>query len=215
MAVTSGPRQSLSRERVVSTALALVDAEGLEALSMRRLGAALGMATMAVYYYLPNKAALLDAVVEAGMAEIDLGVDDPSRPAEERLVRAAKAYGEVLVRHSNTLPLLMVRGPVTPTGLAPVELMVSVLRSGGLSLENAMAGMHMLAAAVRGYAAIIAREMAEPEQRDVEGLVALTSPEEFPNLSEAAARPEQDLQAQFEFGLRAIAAGLLELGGRR
>ena len=75
--------------------------------------------------------------------------------------------------------------------------------------------MHMLAAAVRGYTAIMAREMAEPEQRGVEGLVAMTSPQGFPNLSEAAAQPEQDLQEQFEFGLRAIAIGLLELGGGR
>jgi TetR/AcrR family transcriptional regulator, tetracycline repressor protein len=212
MPTVSKPRKPLSRERVVRTALALVDAEGLEALSMRRLGAALGMATMAVYHYLPNKAALLDAVVEAVMAEIDLGVDDPSLPAEERLVNAAKAYGEALVSHSNTLPLLMVRGPVTPAGLAPVELMVAILRSGGLSLENAVAGMHMLAAAVRGYAAIMAREAADPEERDAEGLVALCLPAGLPNLSEAAALPEQDLQAQFEFGLRAIAIGLLKIG---
>lgn len=212
MVATPKPRQPLSRERVVATALALVDAEGLEALSMRRLGAALDMATMAVYYHLPNKAALLDAVVEAVMAEIDLAVDDPSLPAVERLVVAAKAYGEVLVRHSKTLPLMMVRGPVTATGLAPVELMVTILRSGGLSLADAVAGMHMLAAAVRGYAAIMAREAADPEQRDVEGLVVLNLPAELPNLSEAAARPEQDLSAQFEFGLRAIAVGLLEIG---
>ena len=72
------PRKPLSRERIVNTAIALVDAEGLDALTMRRLGAKLGMDPMAVYYYVPNKAALLDAVVEAVMAEIDLGVDDPS-----------------------------------------------------------------------------------------------------------------------------------------
>lgn len=199
----------LSRERIVDTALALVDAEGLEALSMRRLGTELGMDPMAVYYYMPNKAALLDAVVEAVMAEIDLSVDDPSEPARERLVRAAMAYAAVLIRHSNALPVLLARGPATPAGLAPVEMMVAILRQGGLSVEHATAGMNIMAAAVRGYAAIIATGMAHPEQHHVEENVALASREEFPFLSEAAAQPQQDLQAQLEFGLRAIAIGLL------
>ena len=194
----------------MDTAIALVDAEGLDALTMRRLGAELGMDPMAVYHYLPNKAALLDAVVEAVMAEIDLGVDDPSKPAEERLVRAAQAYEEVLLRHRNALPLLLVRGPATPAALAPVEVMVGILRAGGMPPEHAVAGMHVLTAAVRGYAAIIANDLANPGQRDAETLVALASPEQFPYLSEAAAQPAQDLQAAFDFGIRAIAAGLLE-----
>ncbi len=209
MSATPKPRQPLSRERIVDTAIALVDAEGLDALTMRRLGAELGIDPMAVYYYVPNKAALLDAVVEAVMAEIDLGVDDPSRPAEERLVRAAQAYADVLVRHRNALPLLLVRGPATPAALAPVELMVGILRSGGVPPEHAVAGMHVLTAAVRGYAAIIANELTDPGRRDTEALVALASPEQFPYLSEAAAQPRQDTQAAFEFGLRAIASGLL------
>jgi TetR/AcrR family tetracycline transcriptional repressor len=203
------PKAPLSRERIVDAALTLVDAEGLDALSMRRLGAELCMDPMAIYYYVPNKAALLDAVVEAVMAEIDLGVDNASQSVEDRLVRAALAYAEVLLRHSNALPLLLVRGPATPAALAPVELMIGILRNGGLSVEHAVAGMNVMTSAVRGYAAIIAAELADPGQRDVEGLVALASPEDFPYLSEVAAQPQQDLQAQFEFGLRAIAAGLL------
>lgn len=199
----------LSRERIIATALALADEEGLDALSMRRLGVRLGVDPMAVYYYVPNKSALLDAVVEAVMAELDLGVDEPSDPAEQRLVRAATAYAEVLVRHSKTLPLLLTRGPAAPAALAPVELMVRILRDGGLTLENAIAGMNVVTAAVRGYAAIIASETSDSAQHHVEELVALASPEEFPHLSQAAAHPRTDPWRQFEFGVRAIAIGLL------
>jgi TetR/AcrR family tetracycline transcriptional repressor len=209
------PRQPLSRQRIVDAAIALVDAEGLDALTMRRLGAELGMDPMAVYYYVPNKAALLDAVVEAVMAEIDLGVDDGSAAPEERLMRAAKAYAEVLVRHRNALPLLLVRGPATPEALAPVEVMVGILRSGGVPPEHAVAGVHILTAAVRGYAAILAHETADPGEHDAEALVALASPEEFPRLSEAASRPRQDTRAAFEFGLRAIVTGLLGARGAK
>ena len=134
------PREPLSRERIVDTAIALVDAEGMDALTMRRLGAELGMDPMAVYYYLPNKAALLDAVVEAVMSEIDLGVDDPSAPAEERLISAAKAYAEVLVRHRNAIPLLLVRGPATPAALAPVEVVVAILRAAASRLNTPWPG---------------------------------------------------------------------------
>jgi hypothetical protein len=105
--------------------------------------------------------------------------------------------------------VLLARGPASPVALAPVELMVAILRCGGLSLEHALAGMNVMTAAVRGYAAMIATRMADSNHGDVEGSVALTSPEEFPSLSEAAAQPQQDLQAQFDFGLRAVAIGLL------
>jgi putative N-acetylmannosamine-6-phosphate epimerase len=93
--------------------------------------------------------------------------------------------------------------------------MVAILRCGGLSVEHATAGMNIVAAAVRGYAAIIATSMADPEHHLVEENVALTSREEFPYLSEAAAHSRQDLQAQLEFGLRAIAIGLLGAEGTR
>ena len=89
--------------------------------------------------------------------------------------------------------------------------MVGILRTGGVPSEHAVAGMHVLTAAVRGYAAIIANEMANPGEREAEALVALALPDRFPYLSEAAAQPHQDTQAAFEFGLRAIAAGLLRV----
>ncbi|HET6450954.1 MAG TPA: TetR family transcriptional regulator, partial [Spirochaetia bacterium] len=68
-----GSAEALTRQRIVAAALQIVDAEGLAALSMRRLGASLGVDPMAVYYHLPNKAALYDAIVEAVMAEAEWG----------------------------------------------------------------------------------------------------------------------------------------------
>src|SRR5450759_5594645 len=65
-------RPPLSRERIVWTALAIVDADGLDGLTMRRLGKDLDVTTMAVYHHFPNKSALYDGIVEAVMAEIDV-----------------------------------------------------------------------------------------------------------------------------------------------
>jgi AcrR family transcriptional regulator len=212
MSTSTDARRPLSRERIVETALAIVDAEGLDALSMRRLGAELGVNPMAAYYHIPNKAALLDAVVEAVMAEIDLSVDDPSLSPEERLVNAAREYARVLLLHANTLPVLLARGPSTPAALAPVELMVGILRDGGLSLEHAVAGMNTVAAMVRGYVAMVAAGMDEGERPTPEEMAAVMPPEEFPHLYEAVIELGRDPQDQFEFGLRRVAIGVLGAG---
>ena len=104
---------------------------------------------------------------------------------------------------------LLFRGPAAPATIAPVELVVAILRCGGIPPEHTGIGKQLLPAAERSYAATIANETADACHRDTEALVALTSPEQFPYLSEAAAQPRQDPQAAFEFGLRAIAIGLL------
>ena len=74
----AGRSEPLSREEIVDAALAIVDAEGLEALTMRRLGAALGVEAMTLYYHVPNKEALLDLTVERMRSEMRL--PDPLPP---------------------------------------------------------------------------------------------------------------------------------------
>ena len=153
----SRPRPRRSRASAsCATALALVDRDGLKALSMRRLGAELGVDPMAVYYHVPNKDALLDAIVEAVMADIDLDVDDPADPAEERILCAARAYRDAMLAHANALPIVLSRGPRTPASMRPVELLIGILRDAGLPPSRAMAGMNAIAATVRGTIAMVA-----------------------------------------------------------
>ena len=200
----------LSRERIVHTALELVDRDGLPALSMRRLGAELGVDPMAVYYYVPNKDALLDAIVEAVMADIDLTVDIPTDPAEERLVCAARAYRDAMLAHANALPIVLSRGPRTPVSMRPVELLIGILRDAGLPPSRAMAGMNAIAATVRGTVAMVADDAAAPPT--AEELTELSEQfpaDEFPRLREAAMCPTDFLNEDFEFGVRALARGLL------
>lgn len=198
-----GPATPLTREGIVTTALRLVDGEGLKALSMRRLGAALGVDPMAVYYHLPNKEALLDAIVEAVMAEIDLTLDDPAEPPEVRILVAARAYRDAMLAHRNALPIVLTRGPATQVALRPVELLLGVLREAGLPPEQALAGMNAIAAAVRGavgMAASMATRAHAPDR--VEALP-------FAHLREALLHAGDHFERDFEFGLRALARGLL------
>ena len=208
------PDAPLTREGIVKTALAIVDRDGLKALSMRRLGAELGVDPMAVYYHVPNKDALLDAIVEAVMAEIDLTVDDPAAPAEERVLCAARAYRDAMLAHANALPIVLSRGPRTPVAMRPVELLIGILRDAGLQPTQAMAGMNAIAATVRGTIAMVVDDSAEPPTPvELEAMIEQFPADEFPNLREAAMCSPDFIGEDFEFGVRALARGLLGCAG--
>lgn len=208
-------RPPLTRERIVRTALTIVDRDGLAALSMRRLGSELGVDPMAVYYHVPNKEALLDAIVEAVMSEIDLEAEDCGADPEERILSAANAYLAVMLAHANALPIMLSRGPSTSAAARPVEYLIGVLREAGLPPAEAMAGMNAIASAVRGSAAMLAPAGTQPPTaQELEVLAAQFPAAEFPYLAEAA-MAEQDFHCGFEFGLRALARGLLAGAGER
>jgi TetR/AcrR family transcriptional regulator, tetracycline repressor protein len=214
----SGPAAPLSRELIVTTALALVDRDGLKALSMRRLGAELGVDPMAVYYHVPNKDALLDAIVEAVMSEIDLSIDNPTRPAEERILCAARAYRDAMLAHANALPIVLSRGPRTPASMRPVELLIGILRDAGLPPSRAMAGMNAIAATVRGTIAMVANDSLQappPTPEELQAMADEFPADKFPYLREAALCSPDFLHEDFDFGVRALARGLLgEVDGR-
>lgn len=200
----------LSRERIIATALALADREGADALSMRKLGAELGVDPMAVYYHIPNKEALLDAIVEAVMSEIDLSLDDPSAAPEERVLIAALAYRDALLAHAKALPIVLSRGPSTPAAMRPVELLMGIFRQAGLPPDRAAAAMNAIAGLVRGLASMGGGESVEPPTPEaLAGFAARFDPAEFPHLFEAMGTPPDFMGADFEFGVRALARGLL------
>ena len=113
----------------MAAALALVDQEGLAALSMRRLATKLGVDPMAIYYYLPNKAALEYAIVEA--VNVSMGPDmqgfDMSLPLYELVVGAGWLLRTALLRHPNAVPLLVVRSGATLASWRPGDMMVGCL----------------------------------------------------------------------------------------
>lgn len=207
----AGPETPLTRERIVSAAIGIVDRDGLAALSMRRLGAELAVDPMAIYYHVPNKDALFDAIVEAVMAEIDLTGDDPSLPAEERVLWAAHAYRDAMLAHVNALPIVLSRGPSTPVAMRPVEALIGILRDAGLPPYRAMAGMNAVAAAVRGIVGMIASSPPTlPTPEEMAALSERFPADEFPHLREAFLCPEDFFEADFDFGIRALARGLLD-----
>jgi AcrR family transcriptional regulator len=166
---------------------------------------------MAVYYHIPNKQALLDAIIEAVMAGIDLSVDNPDNPPEERILCAARAYRDTMLAHIKALPILLAHGPATPAAMRPVERLIAILRDAGLPPAQAFAGMQVIAAMVRGAVGMgMAMEVNQPpDWEQIEATLRLLPPSEFPNLLESIPVAGEFFEHGFEFGVRALARGLL------
>lgn len=128
-------RLVLSRERIAAAAMALVDRDGLEALSFRKLAAELGCEAMSLYHHFPSKAHLMDALVDACIAAADL--PEPGLPWAEQLRAAARGFRRMALRHPKFAPFLMVHRMNTPIGVAYLNRIVGIFRAGGLDDETA------------------------------------------------------------------------------
>lgn len=130
------PREHpLTRNEVLAVALAMIDAEGPDALSMRKLARALGVEAMTLYHHFPNKDAILDGVV----ALVFAGVRVPEPPPEEWMALSEEmfvAFRTVLVEHPATIGLLARRPLNTDDSADFVEASLSVLARSGLPPER-------------------------------------------------------------------------------
>lgn len=199
-------RQPLSRRRVLEEAVRFTDREGLEALTMRRLGSELGVEAMSLYNHVPNKSALLDGMVEVLLGELE--VPPPAHDWEERIKEGYRAFRRLAHEHPNVFPLLVNRPPDTMDGAWLVEELLRTLRLAGLDRETALHAFRALSSYAFGYAMAEIRGFALEPASSRLGARSL-SPAKFPNLCELAPYLEEvDHDREFEFGLEVIIAGL-------
>lgn len=142
----------LSRERILATALHLVDSEGVEALSMRRLATALGVDPMAIYRHLPDKAAVI-----AGMVELVFGEFQVPTVVEgdwQSQVRAfAAAYRALVQAHPALIVYLITHIEVSaPAVLAVGEYLASALSQAGLAPLQVVTASNLIIDFLNGYA---------------------------------------------------------------
>jgi AcrR family transcriptional regulator len=148
---TKASRKPLSRERVLATAVAMVDSDGVQALTMRRLAAALGVEAMSLYYHLPAKEALLDGVVETVLAEI------PGLPVESdgdwrsRLRRQFLAAREVMLRHPWMPGLLGTRRTIPASVYSYYDSIVGTLVGAGFTHHLAHRALHAFGSLPLGF----------------------------------------------------------------
>ncbi len=204
-------KERLSRQRVLEAALAIVDAEGLGALTMRRLGAELEVEAMSLYRHVPSKEALLDGIVELIVLEIDVpAVDDGDWAEAWRGV--GRSYRQAALAHPNAFPLVTMRPLATPEALRRIDAAYDLLRRAGLDEQTSIVAFRTLASFTRGFALEEVTGRALGAQAD--GVEHRLDPRElpaaeFPRISELASRlVAADHGAVFESGLDLILTGL-------
>ncbi len=219
-------REPLSREEIIRAALRILDSEGLDALSMRRLGRELGAGATSLYWHVNDKDELLDLVLDEVIGEVDLSVADPGLLWRERVVRAARELRRVLVAHRGVSQIFGSRLALGPRLLDGFERFITIFHEAGFEgRELALANQVVLNYAT-GYAVFEARGVTGPlaEGRSVEEVQALTGQmlaglpaERFPTLlSIAADMGRLSADESFEYGLARILDGLeLELERHR
>jgi AcrR family transcriptional regulator len=215
-AVRSSGDGKITPELVFATALAMIDRDGADALSMRRLGAALGRDPMILDRHAPGKAALLDGVVETVLAQLRVDPADPDWAAQLRAV--ARDYRALALAHPNVVPLLVTRPLATPLALRPrgtlrpLEDILALLTRAGFSGPDALHVYRALFGFLNGHVLNELQELVEnPDETDDLlrlGLHRLPLVE-FPLLrSLAHALAAYDGAAELERGLDILLTGL-------
>jgi TetR/AcrR family transcriptional regulator, tetracycline repressor protein len=150
-----GPRRALTEDEILDAALSLLDDGGANAASIRGIAAKVGVAPNAVYTYFPDKAAVVEALVERLLGQVDHDVfADRSRPWRERVEALALELRERLSAHPGAVPLL-IGGPLNgPQALAINERLLQLLADAGLDKDDAARAAYLLFAYVVGSIAL-------------------------------------------------------------
>jgi AcrR family transcriptional regulator len=207
-------RTPLSRERVLRAALDMADGDGLDALTMRALGQALGVEAMSLYNYIADKDDLLAGIVELVLSEFVLAHTVEDWRSDMRAT-AVSAH-EALLRHpwATRLVLSPTSARMISARMAYIESILARLRDAGFTPEAASRGYHALDSHILGFTiwqlghALPAD--APPDFNDM--LMRQLDPDTFPYLMEHAGvhmkESDGEEEGEFEFGLDLILEGL-------
>jgi AcrR family transcriptional regulator len=216
-----GPKPGLSVEAIVQAAIRVADSEGLAALSMRRVADELGVGTMSLYRYVPNKSVLLDVMMDTVIGEA-LGADEPSGGWRVKLEASAREELALLLRHPWMLQVAVGRPVLGPNELAAVERQLGVVAGLGLTEHEMMGVIGLVDSHVRGVAQLFV-DAAQAAQRTgvsdeqfwtavSSGLEAAVREDRFPLLWKVSTAgvfdPAADEMFLFEFGLQRVLDGV-------
>lgn len=190
--------------------VALIERDGLDAVTMRRLAAELGVGTMSLYNHVPNKAALLDAIAEFVLTDMEFAAD-PDADWRDQARQLARAFRDIARRYPHSTLVVITRQPRSTAGLRPVEVALAAVRKGGFDGAVAVRLVRTFVSFVLGS---LMAEVGVAEARAA-GLdePALDSPlvdlDRHPNVRELLpVLTEHDHDRDFEFGLELLVAAM-------
>lgn len=213
-------KQALSRDRVLAAGVALADAEGLAAVTMRRVATALDCEAMSLYHHVPDKKALLGGLAETVVGETVVACLDPALTAgasdwRDVVRRRCLAAREVMLRHPWAPPLLATADQPPPNTYLLFEALVGTMADAGCSYPLAHKAIHALGSMLLGFTS----ELFEPSPDDAEVTPEVVAALEatFPHLARVAvvaaheaegALSVCDTAAEFAFTLGLVLDGL-------
>ncbi|MBE8475571.1 TetR/AcrR family transcriptional regulator C-terminal domain-containing protein [Streptomyces justiciae] len=201
-------------ERIVSTALQIVDEEGADALSMRTLAQRLGSGTATLYRHFDNRAALIAHVVDRMFGAVELNGDELRAMGWQQAVRtAAHTMFDALSRHQNAARLMVEQVPLGPKAMAMRERCVAVLLDNGFRPRQAAHAYATLARYVLGFAVQVNRQEGAGQSDDAQAAAVFQSvdPDLFPATLTVASEMPIPLEEEFSFGLELLVSGLERL----
>jgi AcrR family transcriptional regulator len=213
------PRTRLTRERVLRAAIGLADRDGIEALSMRKLGQELGVDAMALYRHVHGKDDLLDGVAELVVGEIER---PPASDDWKGALRGhAMAARHVMLRHPWARRVLEQRGTSGPASLAHIEAVLATLFGAGFSIEVAHHALHLLDSRIFGFNQALFEDSGPADISPEIEAATIRALAGYPAISELAKAASHegvlgrcDDDVEFAFGLDLILDGLERLRAR-
>lgn len=142
-------KQPLTRERILDAAIELLDRDGLAGLSMRKLGAAVGVEAMSLYNHVANKDALLDGIHERILVSL---APAGARSWQSFIRQQALALHRALLAHPNAIPLFATRPAATPASIERLDQFLGVLLAAGFTSMQALSIVQLVAQLVVGHA---------------------------------------------------------------
>src|SRR2546423_4159529 len=209
-------RAALTRERILRAGITLADRDGIESLSMRKLGTKLGVESWSLYIYCLNKVDMLDGMVNIVFSEIDL----PANGADWQTAMRKRAISarQVLLRHPWAIGLMESRATPGPATLRHHDAVLGSLRTAGFSIDMAAHAYSILDGYIYGFTLTeltlpFSNSQGTASVAEIAGnILEGFRPNEYPHLAEMAVdramKPGYKYGDEFEYGLDLILEGI-------
>jgi AcrR family transcriptional regulator len=207
-------RDPITQEVIVETALRILDSEGLEGLSMRRIAEELDTGAASLYWHVGSKDGMLDLLFDHVIGEQQVPDPEPGR-WQEQLKEVGRMQRATILRHRDIVAVSLGRIPMGPNALRFSERVVAILRAGGVPDDLAVSGHLLLIATVNGFTLDETADpqpggdTAAPSQDAARDYIASLPQAQFPNLTAVAGQyADVDRDERFELLLDLFVDGL-------
>jgi len=209
------PRTPLTKERVLRAAIALADAGGIEAVTMRKLARELGVEAMSLYNHVANKNEILAGMIDLVAGEIDM--PDDAGDWKSAIRRSAVSSRDAVLRHPWVSALSMSQQSGGPARLRHEDWLLRTLREAGVSKEVTYHALHIIRAYVEGFTL---QQLSFPDRGELRNMAArflqqlpVDDYQDFAEHVRQHIEPREDTIDGFELGLDLILEGLERTGG--